>query len=96
MGCVALGAWETILVACLQLVLYAALQVPYPGQVPMHSAHVVHTTFQGVNVATSIQVYAIYILGNAHVGLNSELCLSTYWCLPGRLQYCILCTASDS
>ena len=34
MGCDALGAWETILVVCLQLVLYAALQVPYPGQAP--------------------------------------------------------------
>ena len=51
-----------------------------PGKHPLPGKHPC-TPFRGVNVAASIQMYAIYM------GQNRELCLSTHGRLPGTLWY---------
>ena len=47
------------------------------GKRPLPDKHPC-TTFQGINVAVPIQMYATCILGKHHEGWNHELCLSMH------------------
>ena len=55
-----------------------------PGKCPLPGKHpCTCSSFQGVNVAASMQTYGSYIyMVSAHAGQNRELCLSAHGCLP--------------
>ena len=55
--------------------MYVYIDPSIPGKRP-------YSTFQGVNIAASMQFMSLV---SAHVGQNCELCLSVHGRLPGTL-----------